>query len=234
MRLEEFRKSYWNYYLELEKRMEETHRYIEYDENNYKTYSSYYLMLFQNVCSEIDVVGKEIAAHFNPAIDSESGTKPINRWWFEIQDNLPEINRQVIFSDAFPLKPWDNFRVVKSITQRNSNGKTIDVTNYNLNPKTDGITFETPKWWSAYNKAKHMRLKTDNEGVNYKKANLKNLSSAYAALYLLEFEFMKEIGSLQERLLCGKSIFFGMGDLENHYISSAFIECDDSETVAFK
>lgn len=32
-----FTKSYWDYYLELEERMEETRRYIEYDENNFKT-----------------------------------------------------------------------------------------------------------------------------------------------------------------------------------------------------
>jgi hypothetical protein len=44
-----FTKSYWNYYLELEERMEETRRYIEYDENNFKTYSSNYLRRYRTV-----------------------------------------------------------------------------------------------------------------------------------------------------------------------------------------
>lgn len=219
-----FKKSYWNYYLELEERMEETRRYIEYDDDNFKTYSSNYLMLFQAVCSEIDVVGKEMAVFFNPFFDNEGGTKPINRWWFEIQDKLPDVNREVVFADSFSLKPWDKYRVVKVVSQRNSNGKLIDVTNYNLQSKTAGITYATPKWWSAYNKVKHIRLKTDDDGVNYKKANLQNVSSALAALYLMEFEFMKKIGTLQERVKCGQSEIFGMGDLEEAYINSKFVE----------
>ena len=204
--------------------MDETRRYIEYDENNFRTYSSNYLMLLQAVCSEIDVVGKEIAAYFNQVFDSEDGTKPINRWWFELQDNLPDVNREVMFADSFSVKPWDKYRVVKVVSQRNNNGKLINVTNYNIQPKTNGITYVTPKWWNAYNKVKHKRLKTDDDGVNYKKANLQNLSSAFAALYLMEFEFMKKRGTIQERVKCGQSELFGMGDLEQTYIHSLYVE----------
>ena len=231
MDFKDFSKGYWNYYLELEQRMEDTYRYVEFDEHNFKTYSSYYLMLFQTVSSEIDVVGKEIAAYFNPSFENDDGTKPINRWWFEIQDNLPDINREVSFADSFQLKPWDKYRVVKAVSQQNRNGKQISVTNYNLQPKTNGITYATPKWWNAYNKVKHKRLKLDDDGVNYKKANLQNLSNAYAALYLMEFEFMKKIGSLEERVNCGHSILFGMGDLESNYIHSLFVT---DETLVFQ
>ncbi|MGN0575580.1 MAG: hypothetical protein ACI4J2_06055, partial [Ruminococcus sp.] len=87
---------------------------------------------------------------------------------------------------------------------------------------TNGITYATPKWWNAYNKVKHKRVQSDADGLNYKKANLENLANAFAALYLLEFEFMKDIGSIADRASCGESILFGMGDLESDYIDSLF------------
>ena len=60
-----------------------------------------------------------------------------------------------------------------------------------------------------------------NEGIRH--ANLDNLTYAFAALYLLEFEYMNKIGTLEERVGCGRSILFGMGDLEKNYISNLFI-----------
>lgn len=214
MDLLSFSKSYWDYYLELENRMKETRRYIEYDEYNFKAYSSNYLMLFQSVCSEIDVVGKEIAAYFNPDFDSETGNKPINRWWFEIQDNLPDVIREIVFADSYSLFPWEKYRVKKVVSTQIRGGKDVTITNYNLQDKTDGITFATPTWWNAYNKVKHKRLQIEGDELNYKKANQKNLASAFAALYLLEFEFMKKIGTVRERAKFEQSELFGLGDLQ--------------------
>lgn len=224
MDFQSFVKCYWNYYLELEKRMNETRRYVEYDESNFKTYSSNYLILFQAVCSEIDVVGKEIASYYNPSFENEDKIKNINKWWFEIQDSLPDLNREILFADSYTVKPWEKYRVVKSVSQRMQGGKQVKVTNYNLQPKTSGIIYSTPKWWNAYNKVKHQRLKNEDDGVNYKKANLQNISNAFGALYLMEFEFMKNIGSAQERLKCGRSELFGMGDLQSSYINSVLVE----------
>ena len=213
-----FKTGYWEFYLELEDRVQETRRFVEFDEFNHKTYSSNYLMLFQNICSEIDVVGKEIAVHFNPDFESENGTKPINRWWYEIQDNLPEVIREISFASAYSVHPWKDYRVIRVTSQQNRNGRLVDVTNYNLQDNT----FATPKWWTAYNKVKHKRLMSDDEGVNYKKANLLNLSNAIAALYLLEFEYMKKIGTLDELGECGESTLFGMGDLGERLVNSWF------------
>lgn len=220
---ETFKRSYWNYYLELEERMEATKKYVEYDEDNFKTYSSTYLMLMQAVCSEIDVVGKEIASHYCSTFDSEKGDKPINRWWYEIQDKLVDTTRSVKFANTFEVNPWENYRVVRAVSERNNNGRVINVTNYNLQPKTNGTTYATPKWWNAYNKVKHKRVQSDSDGLNYKKANLQNLSNAFAALYLLEFEFMKDIADIADRVECGESQLFGMGDLEQNYIHSLFM-----------
>lgn len=221
--IDQFATGYWKYYLQLEKRMEETQQFVEYDEANFKSFSSTYLMLLQTVCSEIDVVGKEIAGHFNSAFISEKDNKKtINRWWYEIQDQIPDINRSVEFAEKIVVRPWDKFRTAKSITYRNSG--TIEVVNYNLQKKTDGIAYSTPKWWNAYNKVKHQRLASDVDGVNYKKANLQNLVNAFAALFLLEFEFMKKIGTVKERIRYDGSILFGMGDLQSHFVDSLFVE----------
>ena len=127
--------------------------------------------------------------------------------------------------------PWDKLRVVKVVSQRNNNGKQIEVINYNLRPKTEGTVHATPTWWNAYNKVKHKRLKSDEDGVNYKKANLQNLSNAFAALYLMEFEFMKLIGTVQDRTKCNQSILFGMGDLEQTYMNNASIKNENVQLL---
>lgn len=227
-----FQRSYWNYYLELEERMEATKKYVEFDLDNSNVYSGTYLMLLQAVCSEIDVVAKEIAAYFSVDFQDDSGKKAINRWWYEIQDTLPSVFRSISFANSFERNPWDKFRVVKIVTQRtNKQGQQINVTNYNLQPKDQATAYATPKWWNSYNKVKHKRVSSDSDGVNYKKANLDNLSNAYAALYLLEFEFMKKIGTLEERVSCGQSRLFGMGDLQMNYIDSVFVSEEDIEML---
>ena len=230
-----FQRSYWNYYLELEERMEATKKYVEFDLCNSNVYSSTYLMLMQAVCSEIDVVGKEIASHLSTDFQNVKGNKPINRWWYEIQDTMPDVFRSISFADSIDRNPWDKYMVAKVKSKRtDKNGNLKEVNNYNLKPKVDGITYATPKWWNAYNKIKHKRLDSDDDGVNYKKANLDNLTNAFAALYLLEFEFMKKIGNLEERVSCGRSTLFGMGDLESNYISSLFMTEEDPEMLVAK
>lgn len=157
-----FQRSYWNYYLELEERMEATKKYVEFDLYNSKSYSSTYLMLMQAVCSEIDVVGKEIASHLSTDFQKDKGNKSINRWWYEIQDTMPDVFRSISFADSINRNPWDKYRVVKVESQRaGKNGNLRDVTNYNLQSNGDGITYATPKWWNSYNKVKH----TDRIGI---------------------------------------------------------------------
>ena len=64
--LQSFIKSYWEYFLELEEQLIETKRYVAFDKANAKTYSIEYLKLYQAVCSEIDVVAKEISSPKQP------------------------------------------------------------------------------------------------------------------------------------------------------------------------
>ena len=77
--LDVFLKSYWSYYIELESQFIETKRYVEFSTDNQKTYSVEYLKLYQAVCSEIDVVGKEIAQRVNPNFTVDTRTN-IQKW----------------------------------------------------------------------------------------------------------------------------------------------------------
>lgn len=219
----DFKTGYWNYYIELEKRMEETRRFVEFDNTNSNTFSSNYLILLQAVCSEIDNVGKEIASYFNNNFENEKGKKYLNRWWYEVQDNLPGLIKEVKFAGSLCLQPWNKYRVSKvEYTRETVNGITM-VTHYNLSHKEDGVVYEIPKWWNAYNKVKHKRLEVEKDEVNYKKANLINLANAFAALYLLEFEFMKKIATEEEIIKCARSTLFGMGAFEKDYINGVLI-----------
>ena len=80
MNANEFIKNYWLYYVELEKQVWATQRFVAFDTKNNATFSMEYIELLQVICSEIDVVGKAIAQHFNADIilDSKSNINLFN------------------------------------------------------------------------------------------------------------------------------------------------------------
>lgn len=49
MNVTTFKKSYWNYFLELEEQLISTKRFVTFDKNNFKSFSIEYLKLFQAV-----------------------------------------------------------------------------------------------------------------------------------------------------------------------------------------
>lgn len=54
-----------------------------------------------------------------------------------------------------------------------------------------------PEWWTAYNEIKHNRngLSIDNEQLNFKHANLKNVITSLAALFSLEMFAYRKVAS---------------------------------------
>ena len=80
-RLSIFVRSYWDYYLELEEQFSQTKKYIAFDIYNKDAYSVEFLKLMQAVCSEIDVVAKEIASALDPLFKVDSSTN-IQKWGF--------------------------------------------------------------------------------------------------------------------------------------------------------
>ena len=118
----EFVKSFWSYYLELERQFLETKRYVEFSENNSKAYSVEYLKLYQAICSEIDTVGKEIAADVVSGFVVDTNTN-IKRWGYNLQKVFGNIKDDaVIFYDTYTVKPFENW-VYEEYDKKLPNGK---------------------------------------------------------------------------------------------------------------
>ena len=173
-KLDDFIDSYWNYFLELENEFASTQKYVAFDMSNANTYSIEFLKLYQAVCSELDVLGKEILLHFEPDFKI-TGTTGIMHWGYGITKYMRDsLSASVYFSEKTKLTPWNKFACVKYQDAANA-------TRYKLDEKC-----ETPIWWSDYNKVKHSRTSIKDGRVNYQRATFGNLVQAFAALYILE------------------------------------------------
>lgn len=203
---EELVEQYWRYYRAPEDRLLGTERYVEFDyTNNGKVYSMEYMMLFQTICSEIDVVGKAYAKLCNSSFTATKYTG-INEWWFYITQSKPDIlSAECTFRSRNILQPWKSYVVIRN---PNSVGK-----KYILDTSKCAAT---PNWWNAYNGAKHDRTK--NKGTNYRGANFRNVLNAMAALYILETQMLSDsfdarmdsqLGVLMESQLFGdRQVFY--------------------------
>lgn len=182
--ISKFVSSYWNYYLELEEAFKQTQKYVALDRHNDCTYSVEYLRQIQAVCSEIDVVAKDVAEHFEPGF-SKSKSQYIGHWGCVICNNMPELTKtRVYFSEDYVVEPWENFGYMKYYDKKG-------VMRYKLLPGCN-----TPSWWSDYNKIKHKRTSTSEDGeINFVKANFKNMVLSLAALFSLEWCYMSKIPS---------------------------------------
>lgn len=182
-----FVRSYWDYYLELEEQFLQTKKYVAFDIYNKSVYSVEFLKLMQAVCSEIDVVAKEVASALDPSFKVDNTTN-IQKWGYVLQNKLPSIlSSEVVFNHDVRISPWKNWVYEQYKDSKNA-------LRYRLKGKA-----ETPKWWSAYNAVKHQRTKlTDNGQINYTKANLINLIHSFAALYILETAYLATLSGEQE------------------------------------
>lgn len=171
-----FIKQYWNYYLELERQVLDTRKYVEFSTQNYNTYSIEYMKLLQAICSEIDVFGKVLAQLHNSEFKITKTTN-IKQWGYEVQQDFDKIEKKsIIFDEMFditPFKKWSYEKRKNRIVLKDNS--------------------ETPFWWLAYNSVKHGRTSIDdNNELNYQKANLKNVIYSLGALFLMEKYAMKK------------------------------------------
>ena len=194
-----FEKSYWNYYLEMEEQFLSTKRFVAFDKSNFKTYSMEYLKLLQAVCSEIDVMGKEIAHQINPNFKVSDASSNIQKWWYTIQDWYHEESLEPIkMLDEIEFSPWQGYKIEQ---YQDKNG----VTHFRLVKGS-----KTPHWWTSYNKVKHNRTldDPDTQEQYFHRANFENLCNAFTALYLLEKRYMTSIGRAEEYNRCQISQLF--------------------------
>lgn len=175
-------KSYWMYYLKLEKRLERTEEYVAFDEVNNKAYSIEYLALLQAICSEVDVVGKAIACHFDLSFDARRSN--IQKWGYEVQTHLSGITEtDVSFMRDRMLRPWKEWVLER---RTSSDGRAYVA-------YASGC--RSPVWWNAYNRVKHARTTIDDGRVNYHLANQKNVILALAGLFVLHRRMLMSLDS---------------------------------------
>lgn len=105
MNREDFEKSFWLYYLNLEERFLNTTKYVAVDSNNYQTYSIEYISLLLGICSEIDVILKEICG-FN-----QDDSKNINDYFIKIVSKFPNIFQETVICpfSSIKLTPFSNW-----------------------------------------------------------------------------------------------------------------------------
>ena len=174
-----------DYFLELEDEFKKTQKYVAFDKTNKRTYSVEYLKLIQAVCSEIDVVGKEIATYFDPNFANEK--KPnIQKWGYTLHKHFPAfISHLISFNkNDCVLQPWKKF-------------------GYECVPNKKGAIryrlisgCETPSWWKDYNQIKHKRTSLTEDGdISFTLANLNNMVLCYSALFSLEISFIEHLSN---------------------------------------
>jgi len=102
----------WNYFLALENDLQNVSRYIEFREDNFKTYSIELAHLLLASASEVDVVMKEVCK----LLDPNKNPKNISNYREIITRNLPQLKREVVYISRFGLsfKPWTNWTKSKN------------------------------------------------------------------------------------------------------------------------
>ncbi|MFR1830512.1 hypothetical protein ACQPUL_12050 [Clostridium butyricum] len=126
---EEFLQKYFQYYLALEDDFIETTRYVQLSESNYKTFSIEYTKQYQAICSEIDVLCKEICKSFG-----STTAEKFPDYTGVILSNFNDITSRVVnvgLNSKINLKPFKDWK-----------------------PKPN---YKSPQWWTDYNSVKHER-----------------------------------------------------------------------------
>jgi len=100
-------KHHWNYFLAIEKDLENLSRYIEFANANLGTYSIELTHILLSASSEVDVIMKQLCS----LIDTTQTTNNINDYKGVIQAQLGTFINEEICIDRFGLsyKPWDNW-----------------------------------------------------------------------------------------------------------------------------
>src|SRR5688572_10687644 len=100
-------KHYWNYFLALEKDLENGSRYIEFSRDNLSTYSIELTHILLSASSEVDVIMKQLCFLIDPVQEASN----INHYKDLIQSYLPDIINEEVTIDRFGLsfKPWENW-----------------------------------------------------------------------------------------------------------------------------
>ncbi len=103
----EFSMQYWEYYCALESDFKQISRFIDFSDENLKTYSIELTRILLSACSELDVILKDICYLIDPSLKPQK----INDYRVIIRENLPEIINEKVsvgfhFFNVQPFKIW--------------------------------------------------------------------------------------------------------------------------------
>lgn len=149
---------YCQNYKRLEKKVIESGNYVSIEKQNNQTFSAEFIFLFVSICSELDSLAGEYCKMISPDSDTNWGgiVKKIDIIT-EKHDNL----RNNRIDTKFPYERQSFVPFLK-------------------------LEENTSSWWTDYNRVKHNRTEKDeNDRFYYQRANLKNVLSSLAALYIM-------------------------------------------------
>ena len=172
MTRDEFCRLHWSYYLVLEKDFLDTESYISFDFGDNYLYDSQHTV---TDCANSTTFSNEFVKQYQ-AICSEVDVilKSICKELGNTSANsMPDYTNLI-------LNQWSNLPNQKV---RMNVIELQPFKNWSPNP-----VYNSPDWWSPYNRVKHERLE------NFRDANLKNVANALAGLYILESYLVKFIG----------------------------------------
>ena len=143
-------------------------------------------------------MAEEVDLNFKP----DEKQNNIYKWWLVIQNDV-----------SFPV--WDEEKLEWDISKKLRDAEVQFVNDEliipwetfetEIRPDKNGVNrtelvkdCSVPKWWSGYNKVKHhrtSRISKTSDKTNYSKANLGNVISSIAGLYVLEKSYMHAVGT---------------------------------------
>ena len=99
---------HWNYFLALESDLKHLSRYIEFSEENHKTYSLELVRLLLAAASEVDVVLKGLCKKIQP----ESKPRSINEYRKIVVPRFPKLCEMKMRIPRYGLEivPWENWK----------------------------------------------------------------------------------------------------------------------------
>lgn len=147
----EFRKIYWNYYLQLENDFFSYIPYCELDTANDNAFSVKYLQLLLSICGEIDSICKTFCKTMDESLDLDKAG---------MLDYIP------ILCQYYPTFATETVQVLEHRYREIQPWKSI----------TKGYV---PNWWSRYNAIKHHRDEKENYKYANQKNTIEALSALY-------------------------------------------------------
>lgn len=155
---------HWRYFLMIEEEILGLRKYIEFDKANYETYSLELCRQLTSICSEVDILFKDICGKLKGGSASNilEYRKLLRCKQEDFRLTLPDSRVRLTQTDL-DLNP---FGVLYKSNKKQVGKKCID-------------DFEKIDWWSANNDIKHDRA------AKYEAGNLGNVLKAGAALFVL-------------------------------------------------